>query len=581
MKKAYILTTFALMLALQFVSCKKNDSATKLFAKVEKLMDECPDSALSILNNTRHDKKSWDKAEQMKYELLYAKAQNKACVDFTTDSIMLEVSAFYDSYGTANEQMEAHYLLGCTYRDLKESPMALSCYLDATEKADTLSEDCDYGTLMRIWGQIANEFDNQIMPYKELESLEEFRKNALKHKDTLNYILGIELERRPYMLLNDTSKVVSIIDSAFNMYKMKGYNSFAANAIAPIIPICLNNGDIKKAEDLMCFYENKLQVFDKDGKIVKGKEHYYNTKALYHECCHNYEDAIKVYHTLLNYGYEYEAYKGLLSVFDKLKQVDSICKYSILKEHAFNSEFTNLHTQAMFNANGMFNYARNQRIATEKKMEADRILLRFIILGVLTILLILISLILFIQYRKRKSKELERISAQYHQKECEYKKATEEYALMESDFEAYKSQKTEEIEQLQESKELASTVYERAYRGVALSSLCSNDVIKIILQNEKIGPNHHSEITDEQWNKVYKLFEKELPKLYNNYINRLQLSDRERKTLILTCLGINTKNIAVLLNMTSSNISNIKASINQKLFFDSSAKSLYNNIINL
>ena len=52
----------------------------------------------------------------MKYELLYAKAMNKAYIDFTSDSIMKKVALYYDKHGSKNEQMEAYYLLGCVYK---------------------------------------------------------------------------------------------------------------------------------------------------------------------------------------------------------------------------------------------------------------------------------------------------------------------------------------------------------------------------------------------------------------------------------------------------------------------------------
>lgn len=38
---------------------------------------------------------------------------------------MKEVAAYYDSHGNTNEQMEAHYLLGCAYRDMGESTMEI------------------------------------------------------------------------------------------------------------------------------------------------------------------------------------------------------------------------------------------------------------------------------------------------------------------------------------------------------------------------------------------------------------------------------------------------------------------------
>lgn len=178
MKNLCVLASVMFIMTLLAISCTKNNGATYLFTQVENLIDEYPDSALFMLDSARNNKQTFGKVQQIRYEFLYAKAQNKAYVDFTTDSIMLEVAAYYDAHGTSNEQMEANYLLGCTYRDMHESPMALSCYLDAVEKADTLSKECDYRVLMRIWGQIADEFDRQGMPLDELKALSNYQKYA-------------------------------------------------------------------------------------------------------------------------------------------------------------------------------------------------------------------------------------------------------------------------------------------------------------------------------------------------------------------------------------------------------------------
>ena len=54
--------------------------------------------------------------DRMQGELLRARRMNKEYIDFTTDSVMKEVAAYYDRHGSPNERMEAHYLLGCAYR---------------------------------------------------------------------------------------------------------------------------------------------------------------------------------------------------------------------------------------------------------------------------------------------------------------------------------------------------------------------------------------------------------------------------------------------------------------------------------
>ena len=55
----------------------------------------------------------------------------------------------------------AHYLLGRAYHDHGEAPMALQCYQDALDCADTLSTDCDYPQLARVYGQMAQIFYEQ------------------------------------------------------------------------------------------------------------------------------------------------------------------------------------------------------------------------------------------------------------------------------------------------------------------------------------------------------------------------------------------------------------------------------------
>lgn len=87
--------------------------------------------------------------------LMDAKAQNEAGEPFSTDSLMKEVAAYYNEYGSANTKMLADYLLGCTYRDLGNGQLALQCYHKALEHADTASADCDFKTLSRIYGQMA------------------------------------------------------------------------------------------------------------------------------------------------------------------------------------------------------------------------------------------------------------------------------------------------------------------------------------------------------------------------------------------------------------------------------------------
>lgn len=68
--------------------------------------------------------------------LQWADSLNRNYINIPSDSQLVEAVAYYDRHGTPNERMRAHYLLGCSYRDMGEAPKALACYHDAADCAD-------------------------------------------------------------------------------------------------------------------------------------------------------------------------------------------------------------------------------------------------------------------------------------------------------------------------------------------------------------------------------------------------------------------------------------------------------------
>ena len=69
--------------------------------------------------------------------------RNRNDLPFTVSDVQPYVQ-FFDDHGTANDRLLAHYLLGLAYYDHGEAPMALQCYQEAADCADTTAIDCDY-----------------------------------------------------------------------------------------------------------------------------------------------------------------------------------------------------------------------------------------------------------------------------------------------------------------------------------------------------------------------------------------------------------------------------------------------------
>lgn len=224
---------YLLLILLILASCagkRKYDDLMKRADSIMNVNDDSAKVAIRMLDGVKSQLPEFSKSQKMRYELLRHKAMNKACITFTSDSVMKEVVDYYDHHGSANERMLANYVLGCVYRDLHEAPMALEYYNKATEQADTTAADCDYGTLYRVYSQMGFLFSKQYLPYQLLDAFGKAEKYAYLAKDTLNAIINYQNRENAYSYLGNKDSVIAINLHAANMFKQIGddYNAMIA-----------------------------------------------------------------------------------------------------------------------------------------------------------------------------------------------------------------------------------------------------------------------------------------------------------------------------------------------------------------
>ncbi|MBQ6186717.1 MAG: hypothetical protein IJK49_02060, partial [Prevotella sp.] len=160
---------------------------------VDSLLRTDPATALAITDSLMQDSTRLSRAEQMRTRLYRGVARIRTYNPVTDDSTAKALAKYYDSHGTPNDRMMAYYLLGCTYRDLGDTPMQLECLQKAAEVADTTRTDCDYYTMVSIYGHMANLYDKQILPEEELKILKLAETCARKDNDTLSVFKAFEL----------------------------------------------------------------------------------------------------------------------------------------------------------------------------------------------------------------------------------------------------------------------------------------------------------------------------------------------------------------------------------------------------
>ena len=207
--------------------------------------------------------------------LRWADSLNRNYIEIPSDSQLLEAVAFYDRHGTSNERMRAHYLLGCAYRDMGEAPKALECYHDAADCADTLSSDCDYALLSKVYGQSSMLFYERYL-YKEMIPLLCSAINAAKKGACFDLEANyLEMLGSAYEQSGDLDNAISTYVTVVDSYKKAGMLSDANITTGMLASAYVSADKLDKADSCMQLYEKFSGLFDTEGNIVAGKEVYY------------------------------------------------------------------------------------------------------------------------------------------------------------------------------------------------------------------------------------------------------------------------------------------------------------------
>ncbi|MCQ2259225.1 MAG: hypothetical protein MJZ41_14740 [Bacteroidaceae bacterium] len=575
MKVSVYLSLFV-MLVLLF-SCSENRDARALFERVDSLMDEDPKLVLMMLDSASDASIDYPRRQKMRYELLRAKAMNKAYVDFTTDSIMKEVVEYYDNHGTANEKVEAHYLLGCVYRDLHESPAALSCYYDAVECADTLNDECDYGLLMRVYGQIATILENQLAPNEAVKAWKQYSACALKDNDEYGYIRGIELQAGSYYIMCDTIKTLENIYKSHDLYLQKGFKEAAASVYPMAIYVYLDRHDYKEAHRLMTIFERESGLFDKDNNIVKEREHYYYAKGLYYHGINKIDSAILYFHKSIEEYPYFESYGGLMNAWRDKGNVDSAFHYMTLYDNQLNNDLGEINTESAMQTQSMYDYSRNQKIALEKIEEAKK--KQTIIFGLIVVFVIVVFILCVntIKYKAQKQMEIASLNSNYLRVYTLYEKTKEELGQVGDDYSEYKQNVELELIELKEQLKSFDDMYSSLKTNEKIDALRQSPVFQKI--DKKLNPRVKDfHLVESDWNDMIIMSKLCLPVFYAKITEKDILSREELVVTILTKIGYTTSSIAVIMDKSVQRITNAKSIANTKLFGDSSARSFSTNI---
>ena len=559
MNKARVILIY--MLIFMSLSSCSNRKYEQTITRADNLMELSQDSArsaLAILDSIRPDLSKMGKSTQMRYQLVYAKGMNKGYVDFTTDSLMKEIVDYYDNHGTCQQQMLAHYLLGCVYRDLGDSPASLSCYNDAVEKVDTTSSDCDYKLLTRVYEQQGALFLSQSMPQNALSAYQKAEKYAWIAKDTLSAVLSYEHLGNIYEYMGNMNKVIEVYENASRRYRQYGYPVQAARALGGAIQALILTKQYAKAKKYMDVFEAESGYFQKDSCYSYiNYSHYYYLKGLY--CLESHSDSAKYWFTKCqefaktNNNKSFSAYAWYL-YYIKHQQMDSVAKYS---EQAFaynDSANLDMERDLMQKMQAIYDYDRWKNVAHNEEIKATRANLTLLVSILVSVSVIIIGILTFLVYRKKRKLELQ-------EKEEQENLIRQQIYDTKQELELLKTVNDRKIADVIKEKEQTINKLKEDLKDIrdkySNSSLSDVDILlkeSSIYKRIKYLELHPKEtMRENDWIELEETIEQLIPSFIPLLKNRLNVM--AYRICLLVKLEISTSSIAILLGLSSSAIS--------------------------
>ncbi len=560
---------FLLLIIMLLASCAGNRKYDDLMQRADSIMNVNDDSAkvaIRMLDGVKPQLPEFSQSQKMRYELLRHKAMNKACITFTSDSVMKEVVDYYDHHGSANERMLANYVLGCVYRDMYEAPMALEYYNKATEQADTTAADCDYGTLYRVYSQMGFLFSKQYLPYQLLDAFGKAVKYAYLAKDTLNAIINYQNRENAYSYLGNKDSVIAINLHAATMFKQIGNNYAAAIAFG-----CNYNYYVEKEDTLNALktfkayfstgYEGNSEYEDSKAYVLCQKGTYYMFTAQLDSAYNNLQQSLRL---CKSYSIKAATTKALAQYYAKVNQPAMAMKYALQSSEYNDSDLIEARKTQLQQVQAMYDYSRNQEVAKRAEQKAKRSMqMNYMIVFACVILFLFLSYI----YRKQLALKKKRIAASklvYEDCLLKLKRLQEEKAQL-------VAEKDKKLAQIITEKEnaiskLVSEIHDIQNRY----SLSSMSDAYLVLKNSSIYKKIQciethplEEMNEEDWTELADTVEELIPNFIPMLKNRV--SDRDYRICLLIRLGIPASLMARLLNLSDAAISKSRKTMLKKL----------------
>lgn len=193
-------------------SCNTRTEYWNTLSQVESFIEERPDSALFILEQT--ESRPSTKEEKAKYALLLSMALDKNLIDKTDFEVLQPAIEFYKDKGSATDKLRTLYYQGRIHQNKGENALAIECFLNAINKGvksdDILTKARAYFAQGKIYYALYD-WDSFI---ENNQKAAHFFKEAGKYNSYAHSLIGIV---NGYTLKEDAENALLYIEECRRM----------------------------------------------------------------------------------------------------------------------------------------------------------------------------------------------------------------------------------------------------------------------------------------------------------------------------------------------------------------------------
>ncbi|MBP1612591.1 MAG: hypothetical protein H6Q13_39 [Bacteroidetes bacterium] len=595
--KPYKLLSISFCL-LCFCSCKDHH-APRILTVVDSLTYVNPDSAIMLLGQLESSIAKESEATQIYYQLLNIKAEDKACITHTSDSLIKQVLNYYEGEKDKEHLPEAYYYAGRVYIDLGDAPQALA-YLQKAIKVSKGSTN--YRLVSMTYNQIGVLYLYQRIYDKALDVFKGAYQYTTLSGDSTLIVYNLRNIGRAYTQLNN-------VESTSYYYKRAG--QIAEKINDPHLVSTVN-------QEMAGFYRHlgeygkAFEVLQAAHKPKSDPASYYTVLAnLYYEA--SKIDSAQYYYTqLLSIGNSYDnkggyyydqqgGYKGLSKIArqqgrlaEALGYMDKYLAYTDSLQKANDAEGAR-------KVNALYNYQLREKENHRLEEIAQKQKIWIVLLSASIVIILIIVFAAGIIYRQRKKQR--KIQAERQQEKLkeivdeQYRSSRQFIAENEKRIEKLKeklqnteSQKDELEKNLQEGEkellELINRQIETKQKIQALSETAFRelqiykDFYHIAGMPNAENISEKQKITSKDWEELIVV----INRTYNHFTGRLQalypsISEHELRICMLIKIAIPPVGIAKLTAHSKQAITSSRKKLYEKTHNQPGTPDLWDNFI--